>query len=84
MSKVEKNEANLGNCSCPNCPSYNACAKEKTEALYCAGEVGKSTCAYEKSGCICGACPVHEEFSLESGYYCVQGSADEVDGKKGM
>lgn len=82
MPKVEKNEANIKNCSCPECPSYNACAKEKVEVLYCAGEVGKSGCTYEKNGCICGACAVHEEFFLESMYYCIQGSADQVDGKK--
>lgn len=84
MPKVEKNEGNMQNCSCPGCPSYNECAKGKAEVLYCAGEIGKSACEYQKNGCICGACPVHTEFALESGYYCIQGSADEVDGKTGM
>ncbi len=74
----------MKNCSCPGCPSYNECAKGKSEALYCAGEVGKSGCEYQMNGCICGACPVHTEFALTSGYYCINGSADETDGKMGM
>lgn len=87
MSKVEKNETNMTNCSCTKgCPSYVACAcaQEKGETLYCAGEIGKSACEFPKKGCICGACKVHEEFNLESGYYCIQGSVDEIDGKMGM
>jgi len=78
MSKVEKSETNLKQCFCPNCPSYNECAKGKTELLYCAGEIGKSTCAYEKKGCVCGVCPVHTENALTSMYYCIQGSADQI------
>jgi hypothetical protein len=82
MAKVEKNQKNIGNCACPLCPSYNECAKGKAETLYCAKEVGKSDCKYQMSGCICGPCPVHKECNLKSGYYCIQGSADEVDDKK--
>lgn len=81
MPKVEKNEANLSKCFCPNCPSYNECAKGKTERLYCAGEIGKSSCEYKMNGCLCGGCPVHAENNLQAGYYCIHGSADEVDGK---
>jgi hypothetical protein len=79
MPKVEKNAANTADCPCPNCPSYNNCAREKMEALYCAGEVGKSACAYEMQGCVCGVCPVHERAGLQSLYYCIHGSADEVE-----
>lgn len=81
MPKVEKNEANMHKCFCPNCPSYNECAKEKTERLYCAGEIGKSSCKYKMNGCICGGCPVHRENNLQAGYYCINGSADEADDK---
>lgn len=84
MFKVEKNEVNSKNCSCPACPSFNDCARGKAENLYCAGQVGKSACAYEMNGCICGPCPVHAQYGLKSGYYCLHGSADEVDGKIGM
>lgn len=84
MPKVEKNEINLKKCFCPNCPSYNECAQEKTEKLYCAKEIGKSTCAYKTNGCICSGCPVHMKNDLKAGYYCINGSADEVDDKKLM
>jgi hypothetical protein len=81
MSKVEKNEVNTKKCVCPMCPSFNECAKEKNERLYCSEVVGKSGCEYQMSGCICGGCPVHIEFGLKSGYYCMHGSAEEIDGK---
>lgn len=77
MSKVEKNEANLDKCACPNCPSHNECAKEKMEKLYCSEEVGKSTCPFEMKGCLCGPCPVHTENDLKSGYYCINGTSSD-------
>lgn len=82
MPKVEKNEANIHKCACPGCPSYNECAKGQNESLYCAGENGKSACPYKTNGCVCGGCPVHMENDLKAGYYCLHGSADEVDGKE--
>jgi hypothetical protein len=81
MPKVAKNETNLKKCPCPECPSYNECAGGKKEVLYCAEEIGKSACDYAMEGCICGPCPVHVENNLLSGYYCIGGSAEEVDGK---
>ncbi len=84
MSKVEKNDANMGKCVCPSCPSYNDCARGKSEKLYCAGDVGKSSCAYQMNGCICSQCPVHMENNLMAGYYCMHGSADEIEGKMAM
>ncbi len=81
MPKVEKNESNIKRCMCPGCPSYNDCARGNSENLYCAKANGKSSCPFEKKGCLCGACPVHAENNLTSGYYCINGSAEEVDGK---
>ena len=81
MPKVIKNEVNIKKCICHNCPSYNECAKGKKEKLYCAEEIGKSVCAYNMNGCICGGCPVHMENNLKAGYYCIHGSADIVDKK---
>ena len=38
-------------CICGRCPTYNECAKEKTEIWYCA--LGKSPeCIKEKNGCL--------------------------------
>jgi hypothetical protein len=81
MPKVEKNQKNIEDCACTRCPSYNECAKGKKEILYCAREIGKSSCKYEMNGCVCGACVVHNKCNLKSGYYCIKGSAEEVDGK---
>ena len=78
MAKVIKDEANLNKCVCPNCPSYNNCAREKNEKLYCAAEVGRSTCKYKMNGCICGSCAVHMANKLAKGYYCLNGSAEEI------
>lgn len=75
MPKVEKNQANLQACVCPDCPTYNDCAKSKTEVLFCAEETGKSACAFGMNGCICGNCPVHQANQLASGYFCVNGPA---------
>jgi len=81
MAEIEKNQANINNCSCAACPSYNDCSRGKTEKLFCAKEIGKSSCEYKMNGCVCGNCPVHKENDLQAGYYCLHGSADEVDGK---
>jgi hypothetical protein len=79
MSNVENNYENRAKCPCAKCPSYNECAKGKNEALYCANGIGKSKCEYHMNGCICGPCPVHSNYSLKAGYYCIYGSADQVD-----
>jgi len=75
MAKVIKNEDNLKLCSCPVCPSYNECASDKDEKLYCSAEV-TIACEYKMNGCICGACPVHQASNLANGYYCIKGSAE--------
>lgn len=81
MEKVINNKGNKEKCICPNCPSYNECAKEKKEVLFCADKIGKGKCAYQMNGCICGMCPVHKECKLKNGYYCIHGSAKEIDSK---
>jgi hypothetical protein len=79
MNRVDKNESNSKRCQCPNCPSYNDCAQEKEEFVFCTGEVGKSSCAFPMHGCICGGCAVHEQYNLKESYYCINGSADETE-----
>lgn len=76
MPKVENNLSNQKKCFCPNCPTFDTCAKEKNERLYCAA--GKTACDLKMKGCLCGACPVHAENNLQSGYYCLKGLADEI------
>lgn len=79
MAIVKNNPENLKKCSCPNCPTYNECAKEKEELLFCAQEIGKGTCQYKMNGCICPVCPIHKENNLGASFYCIYGSADEIE-----
>ncbi len=74
MSKVPDTQENLKKCICSGCPSYNKCMKDKMEGLYCAKR--KSTCEFEKNGCLCGVCPLTSEFNLTKLYYCEIGASD--------
>ena len=78
MTLVPKNDDNLAKCVCPKCPSYNECAKGKAEKLYCSGDVSKSTCDFQTNGCHCVGCPVHYNYSLTAGYYCMKGPAEAI------
>ncbi len=72
QADLKKTPEDLANCHCGPCPSYTDCSRGKKELLFCAHEVGKSACEYKMSGCICGACPIHAEYELKSGYYCLK------------
>jgi hypothetical protein len=74
MAKVPKTAENEALCACPRCPTHDKCAKEKKETLYCA--TGKSACELVDRGCICGACPLWEKYSLSKGFFCLNGSAE--------
>ncbi|UCG37560.1 MAG: DUF2769 domain-containing protein [Candidatus Bathyarchaeota archaeon] len=72
-------EAKKKLCICRDCPSYNECAKESNELLYCA--IGKSPkCITGEVGCICPGCPVTEQMGLKSEYFCTRGSEKEQRG----
>ena len=63
--KMKAVEMNKSLCICGGCPSYNDCAKDKGEALYCS--LGASPdCIKEASICICGRCPVHRKWGLKT------------------
>jgi len=76
MSKVPDTPENREKCLCPRCPTLTAseCAKEKKENIYCA--TGKSECELTRRGCLCGACPLWNEYSLSKGYFCFNGAAE--------
>jgi hypothetical protein len=60
-------------CICPACPSYNRCAQENHELLYCIA--GKSMlCISEDAGCTCRKCPVTEELGLIYHDFCLKGA----------
>ncbi|MFA5024757.1 MAG: DUF2769 domain-containing protein [Patescibacteria group bacterium] len=71
QKNLKNTPANRAICACVNCPSYNDCAREKAELLFCAAEIGPGTCDYKMNGCLCGPCPIHREYDLKSGYYCL-------------
>lgn len=76
MAKVPDTQVNVEKCICPRCPTFLAseCAKSNQETLYCAR--GKSGCDLVDHGCLCGMCPLWDEFSLSKGYFCLNGSAE--------
>jgi len=74
MAIVPSTQENLKKCICGDCPSYNQCMSDKMEGLFCSQ--GKSTCEFEKIGCLCEACPLTSEFNLGKMYYCELGESE--------
>ena len=76
MAKVPDTKENMMKCICPKCPTWMSsdCPKNKIEGFYCAK--GKTTCNLTDKGCICGTCPLWEEYSLSKGYFCLNGAAE--------
>ncbi|MGD1061574.1 MAG: DUF2769 domain-containing protein [Methanomassiliicoccales archaeon] len=65
-------------CDCPGCPTFNSCAGDKGERVYClAGKSASCVKESDMSGCICPGCPVQDEFRFEKMYYCIYGSNKE-------
>jgi hypothetical protein len=68
-------------CICPDCPTYNRCAEEAGELLYCF--LGRSEkCISEELGCNCPDCPVAARAALSNLYYCINGSELDMRGRK--
>ncbi len=73
----KKETERLGmNCICPDCPTYNKCAVDRQEVLFCFK--GKTDCISDELGCICADCPVAAELDLVNLYYCTRGSEREM------
>ena len=66
--KVPDTEENRQKCICANCPTYVDCMGKNGEILFCA--TGKTACAFESMGCICGECPIGGQYRLNDLYYC--------------
>ncbi len=72
-------ESNKELCICGDCPTYNDCARDNQELLYCT--LSKSPmCITEEAGCICPACPITEQMGLKHEYFCTRGSEKEQRG----
>jgi hypothetical protein len=60
-------------CICFTCHSYNRCAKDRGELLYCIN--GKSfICIAADMGCICRKCPVSPLLGLRFSNFCLKGA----------
>jgi len=93
MAKVKISDDNLRHCRCPQCPvqAKSTCARKlfndtdnasdpkNIGKLYCAK--GKSSCndLDGRQSCICPTCLVWNENNLRSMYFCLRGSADEIE-----
>ncbi len=70
-------------CICADCPTYNDCAKEAKELLYCV--YGRSFhCVTDDLGCICPGCPVVDEIGLVNLTFCIFGSEADLRYVKGL
>ena len=72
--QVKEKIAELGKmCICGKCPTYNSCAKEAGEGLYCARGTSFH-CITEAKVCLCPGCPVTPPLGLKYQAYCLKGS----------
>ncbi len=77
--KMKAIGANKALCICGGCPSYNDCAKESGELLYCS--LGASpNCIKEAPVCICSGCPVTSKMGLKNLNFCIKGSEKDQRG----
>lgn len=87
-SKIPFTQENISKCICPGCPVQlkSECSRKKMvlknptrpediPKLYCSSGIAACKDLDAKQMCICGSCPVFEEFKLANGYFCVSGKA---------
>jgi len=70
-----------GSCVCPTCPTWNKCAENANEKLFCV--TGKSeACITERKGCMCPTCPLAQslDVGVERTTFCLNGSEMEQRG----
>lgn len=74
----------LSLCICSGCPSYKDCSKAggKKELGFCFKTPSKSSCINQERGCMCGACPAKQKFSLKNFYFCIEGNEEQQNKKK--
>ncbi len=59
-------------CRCTDCPSYNICARDKGERVFCI--ISGSGCISDLKGCICGDCEVAQRMGMTTSRYCAEGT----------
>lgn len=77
--KIEELEAE---CVCPICPTFNQCAKEAGENIFCLKE-DVNKCITTEKGCMCPTCPFASTYKIGIFYnfYCKRGV--ELEQRKG-
>lgn len=79
--QIKKIKGSESLCICQSCPTYNKCAQEEGELVYCL--IGASpSCITEEVGCICPACPLWEKMDFKNEYYCTKGT--EIDQRRNV
>ena len=60
-------------CVCPICPTYNQCAKDAGENIFCLK--GKSSCINKEKGCMCPTCPFAAKYKIGviRNFFCMRG-----------
>ena len=60
-------------CICPICPTYNECAKEADELLFCVTGTSEA-CINKEMGCMCPTCPFAQEYQIgvKYNFYCTR------------
>ena len=74
-----KNIKELGaDCVCPICPSYNDCAKDKQENVFCITGMSDG-CITMEMGCLCPTCPLAQKYEIgvKYNFYCHRGTETE-------
>ena len=72
MAGVADTKQNMERCIRGTCPSFPG-----DTGFYCAK--GRSANAVERKGCNCAECANFKEFGLSKGYYCADGSAQQIE-----
>jgi hypothetical protein len=86
MSEMDRNntiETYKESCICPNCATYNECATDTNEKLFCV--TGKSmTCITKIKGCECPVCQFAQSLDVGAinNTYCLKGSEMEQRDKQ--
>lgn len=85
MSDDDRNERIKGleaECVCPICPTFNQCAKDTGENIFCLKN--ESNCINTEKGCMCPTCPFAATYKIGvvHNFYCKRGG--EVKQRKGL
>jgi hypothetical protein len=73
--QIQSIEAMKTKCICPDCPTYNNCAKSNNELLYCIHGESKE-CIQDEKRCICQECPITQKMGLKHMFFCTRGNEE--------